>query len=181
MPLNRINLLERAETADGYPNIDFEFWYQQGVSCYGARLPAWLVRQAFRVCFAEWKVAGKEVAIWHIKAFLTGVRGGSGVATHPRHVHPEFKWPEPPPAGWFLVVCAYPNGACEIDYAHPISRAFWSEDHEPFPVPDKVTVFNPWWYKRMGFEMMYMNYTMQVAVAPPSRHLHAVEETPSHG
>lgn len=51
-------------------------------------------------------------------------------------VSPEYQWPEQP-AGWQLEFIVYPDGEVVMDFLHPVSCSFWSEDNEPLETPLK--------------------------------------------
>jgi len=50
----KVHFLARAETSEGYPLMDFEDWYQHGMSCFYARLPKALRRQAMDALSKRW-------------------------------------------------------------------------------------------------------------------------------
>lgn len=43
-------------------------------------------------------------------------------------VSPEYAWPELP-TGWQLKFIVFPDGEVNMDFLHPVSCAFWSEDN----------------------------------------------------
>lgn len=51
-------------------------------------------------------------------------------------VCPEHPWPVQP-AGWQLEFIVYPDGEVVMDFLHPVSCSFWSEDNEPLETPRK--------------------------------------------
>ena len=69
-------------------------------------------------------------------------------------------------AAWLAVVCLYPDGVCELDFAHPVSRRFWSEDNG-FPDLPPVTgpTLNALWFEELGFTILRMNPAIRLTVA----------------
>jgi hypothetical protein len=168
-------LLTHSEDGNGYPNMAFELFYQQGLNCYAWRLPRHLVRQAFKhLCFGL-KEKGLPIRMWQIRAFVYGCHGLSGGRQKDRYAAADYQWPTPPDASWDLIICHYPNGVCEIDFAHPVSRAFWSDQNEFLSLPaDDGRRLNCDWFETMGFELMPMMplhdiVTIQVDAAPHLR------------
>lgn len=171
-----MTFLDRAEDANGYPNMAFEAFYQQGLSCFVWGLPRPLVRRAFeRVC-ADQQARGKAIAMWQVRAFVYGMSGRYDGASCVRRVPDGYRWPSPPDASWELIVCVYPDGCCDLDLLHPISRQFWSEDNGLFHLPTTDrSLMNRDWFERMGFELMEMQPAMQVRIAQPTTpYLHLV-------
>lgn len=150
-----------------YPNMAFEAFYQQGLECFKARLPRWLVRQSFATLVAR----NPHPAMWQVRAFLWGAKGADSPDEHTR-VPASTSWPEKLP-GWDLVVCRYPDGELDIDLVHPISRRFWSEDNDFLPMPDS-TAIDQAWLMRHGFEIMQMMPVAALSYTKPSRHLKLV-------
>lgn len=168
------SLLRRAE-ADGYPALDFEIWYQQGMRSYQVALPKRLRTQAMRALAARWIAAGNEIATWHLRAFVFGAMGQDTQGQRGRVVPDNYVWPTPPDASWHLVVCCYPDGELDLDFVHPVSRRFWSEDNGFLALPEeRVSRFSRLWYEQMGFEVMAMMPVAQVVMGTPPRHLRAV-------
>lgn len=62
------NWLQHAEDADGYPRMEFEAFYQQGIACYAWGLPRHLVRMSFRHLCATWSARGHSISLWQIRA-----------------------------------------------------------------------------------------------------------------
>ncbi|MFY2597168.1 hypothetical protein ACOTHJ_12970 [Achromobacter xylosoxidans] len=183
--------LRRSEDIDGYPNLAFEHWYQQGMSSYMARLPRALRKQALKACIQQWQKSearrGGDVgscarhmapAYWMLRAFAYGATGRDSEGLRTPAVAEGYVWPEPPDAAWALLVCAYPDGECDLDMVHPVSRRFWSEDNDFFEPPGPREIFNRSWYESMGFEVMRMSPAMTARVdwAPPKRHLSVVRQ-----
>lgn len=169
------SLLCRAES-NGYPAFDFETWYQQGMRCYQAALPKHLRKQAFQALVDRWGAAGRQIETWHLRAFAYGALGLDGLGRRDRFVSSDYSWPEPPDASWKLLVCFYPDGEVDLDFAHPVSRRFWSEDNGFLTQPEEQPHhFTKEWYERMGFEVMVM-MPIARAISPTGRnHLRAVE------
>jgi hypothetical protein len=155
---SRYSLLKRAERG-GYPAMDFEMWYQQGLQCYHAALPKPLRKQALRAVAKRWVEAYGDIAAWQLRAFAYGARGLGSCG--PSRVPPDFEWPSPPDASWSMVVCCYPDGGIELDFVHPVSRRFWSEDNGFL---DELPGLNKSWFAEMGFDLMVM---MPVAALGP--------------
>lgn len=168
--------LWHTEDADGYPNLAFEHFYQQGMSCYQWRLPARLKRQAFRKACAAWQASGQVVAMWQIRAFVYGAAGQDCHGRRERRASVGFQWPAPPDPSWELVVCVYPDGFCDLDLVHSVSRAFWSEHHGFFPSPSEdAALLNAAWYDRMGFQTLRMQPLLRVTATPRRPHLRLVK------
>ena len=152
---------------DGYPSLEFETWYQQGMRCYQANLPKPLRKQAFIAVKAYWAATLKEVKYWHIRAFVYGSMGLDSAGQRARYVRDSYEWPQPPDHSWELVVCCYPGGEIDLDFAHPISRRFWSEGNGFLDPPeDRPCRFNRGWYEQMGFKVMTMMPIAQFSMAP---------------
>lgn len=168
------SLLRRAE-ADGYPSLDFETWYQQGMRCYQAQLPKRLRKQAMQALAARWTAAGNDIAPWHLRAFAYGSKGLDAQGQRGRVVPDNYVWPTPPDASWHLVVCCYPDGELDLDFVHPVSRRFWSEDNGfLIPPEERTDRINLSWYEEMGFEVMVMMPVAQVVRGAFNRHLQVV-------
>lgn len=173
---NRHPLLRRAES-DGYPNMGFETWYQQGMRCYQAALPKRLRKQALRALAARWLVAGCKVEMWHLRAFVYGVHGLDAKGRRDRLVSGNYEWPTPPDASWLLIVCCYPDGEVDLDFAHPVSRRFWSEDNGFLALPDEHAIhFNKSWYEQMGFEVMVMMPVAREDTSTARKHLRVIKQ-----
>ena len=168
--------LLKAEIESGYPSREFEDWYQQGMSCYLANMPDWLRKQAFSYLLKKWERKGHVVEMWHIRAFVYGATGFDSDGKRIKYVSESFTWPNAPDAGWQFMVLCYPDGLCDLDYAHPVSRKFWSEDNDFLSMPpDPKKLFERYWFEKMGFEVMVMNPDMQVTEsAVKSMHLQLV-------
>jgi hypothetical protein len=64
-----------------------------------------------------------------------------------------------------MIVCVYPNGDCELDFVHPVSRMFWSDGNGFLALPtDDFARMGQWWFEEMGFEIMVMQPMMQAHV-----------------
>lgn len=158
--LNTMHYLSRANDANGYPAMDFEDWYQQGISCFNARLPKSLRKQALRAQVKRWTGDGKRVVFWMIRAFAYGAAGQDGCGPRIPWVSKDYRWPTTPDAAWQLVVCCYPNGDCDcdLDMVHPVSRKFWSEDNGFFDPPENGhSHFSRTWDTKMGFDVITMD------------------------
>lgn len=155
--------LSRTEDQSGFPSMEFEDWYQQGMSCYLSNLPTWLRKQAFSYLVKKWQSKGLDVEMWHIRAFVHGATGFDNEGHRIKHVSESFTWPTKPDAGWQFIILCYPDGLCDFDYAHPVSRKFWSEDNDFLSMPhDPRKIFDRDWFEKMGFEVMMMHPAMLV-------------------
>ncbi|EPG8943768.1 hypothetical protein L4Z64_001172 [Pseudomonas aeruginosa] len=167
----------RSADAEGYPNPDYELFYAQGLRCYRWGLPRRYVRQALHAVANTWSSGKRSVEIWQLRAFAYGLQGYND--SRYRSCPEGYQWPEPPDASWETVICVYPNGDCDIDFAHPVSRRFWSERNGLMELPsyDK-SILGSWWFEEMGFEIFHMQPTLKVQVsATASRHLSLVKAT----
>lgn len=154
---NQHTFLARAIDENGYPNMDFEIFYQQGLNCYAWRVPEHLIKQAFQHLCSRVKKKGLTVKMWQIRAFVYGCKGFCGGRQRERYAAADYQWPTAPDASWDLIVCHYPNGVCEIDFVHPVSRAFWSDENDFLRLPaDDGRRLNCDWFEDMGFELMPM-------------------------
>lgn len=164
-----MTILDRAEDANGYPNMAFEAFYQQGLSCFVWGLPRPLVRRAFKRVCSEHQARREAIAMWQVRAFLYGLSGRSEGASCVRRAPDGYRWPSPPDASWELVVCVYPDGCCDLDLLHPVSRRFWSEDNGLFHLPTTDrSLMNRHWFEKMGFELIAMQPVMQVQTTEPA-------------
>lgn len=169
--------LARAEDVSGFPALDFERFYQQGLSCFAWRLPRRLVRNAFKRLCEQWKCAGKRVETWQVRAFVDGLHGNcnAGHGMGLRHAAASYQWPVPPDPSWSLVVCVYPDGECELDMVHEVSRRFWSEDNGFIQLPsDNTCLINQKWFDQMGFDVIVMYPEMTVIEGNLKRPLNLV-------
>lgn len=148
----------------GMPSMAYEVFYQQGLSCHRWGLPRPYVRQALKSVCESWLARFRTpVAYWQIRAFSYGLRGLDSAGYRPRRVPDDYQWPLPPDPSWKVVLCLYPDGMCDLDFAHPVSRVFWSEENGFLPLPtyDKLQL-GGWWFEAMGFEIMRMQPDMAV-------------------
>lgn len=159
----------------GMPNLDYEFFYQQGMSCYRWGLPRPYVRQALRAVCERYAKRYGPVAIWQLRAFAYGLRGLDDAGQRDRGCPAEYRWPLPPDVAWQTVVCVYPDGLCDLDFVHPVSRRFWSEGNGFLELPtyDRLKL-GGWWFEEMGFEVMRMQPAMRVKAETPKPHLKPV-------
>lgn len=156
--------------------MDFEDWYQQGMSCFYAQLPKALRRQAMHELSRRWAAKGKPVAFWMLRAFAYGATGRDATGQRTPRVSIEFSWPYPPDAAWELVVCCYPDGKCDLDLVHPVSRRFWSEDNGFFDSPGERgdRYFTRKWFEQMGFDVISFHPDAVAMVGPFTRRLTVV-------
>lgn len=170
---NYHSLHSKSSDEIGYPNMDFEEWYQVGISCYGANLTKALRKQALRKVIERWKAKGKPVEMWHLRAFVYGSLGLSdGPDYREAYVDRNYQWPTPPDPSWALMVCVYPDRSIDLDLVHSVSRRFWSEDNNFFELPNHH--FSAYWYEEMGFDVIQMSPMMQVSVGQGKSHLSIV-------
>lgn len=162
---------QKAVDEQGYPNMDFEEWYQQGMACYRVKLPRKLIRQALHHLAEDWKRRTKAIELWHIRAFVYGLSGRDDNGQRGRLVPDDFSWPSPPDSSWQWVVCVYPDGLCDVDLVHPVSRRFWSEDNGFIELPE----LDHWWFENMGFTIMKMSPAMKVCEDQSDPHLSSVK------
>ncbi len=52
-------------------------------------------------------------------------------------IHPDYHWPDIP-KGWQLEFIVYPDGEVNMDFLHPITCCFWSDDHDFLDVPTLI-------------------------------------------
>lgn len=163
--------LDAVSALDGeYPNMAFEEWYQHGLECYAWNMPRTLARNAFRALVTKWHRRGKSVATWQIRAFVYGLRGGCDVTKVRRA--PDFEWPLPSDPAWQLIAFVYLDGHTELDWLHPVSRRFWSEENTAFDLPrhEPGEMCGGDWFRGMGFDVLSEWLpTATVSVAPPDR------------
>lgn len=165
-------VLEGHLEPDGYPSLAFETWYQQGMRCYQARLPRHLRKQAFRAVADLWTKVGGTIRRWHLQAFAYGAQGRDAQGRRCRRVPEGYCWPEAPGASWGLVVCSYPDGETDLDFVHPVSGRFWSEDNGFLPAPEPRTdYFNRLWYEQMGFDLLNCSPNMRLGMSARAPHL----------
>lgn len=86
-----------------------------------------------------------------------------------------YLWPEVP-AGWDLVFIAHPDGAVEMDFAHPVSRSFWSDDNEYLQIPSKVDGGDIDMYTLIKAQIPYMTsfYSAEVVDKKIEPHLKSI-------
>lgn len=157
---------DRAVDSQGYPVLAFEAFYQQGKACHLWGLPPLYIRQSLRAAVTAYTGRFGPIAYWQLRAFVYGLRGDYQGATQARRVPPDYRWPIPPDDAWIPVICVYPDGECDLDFTHPVSRKFWSEDNG-FPAlpPEDGKRLNAQWFEEMGFTILRMQPAMQVTVA----------------
>lgn len=170
---NTHSLHSKSTDAIGYPNMNFEDWYQVGLACYAANLPKSLRKQALHRAIEGWKQKGRSVQMWHLRAFVYGSMGlCDGPEYRETYVDRNYQWPTPPDPSWTLMVCVYPDRSIDLDLAHLVSRRFWSEDNGFFELPNHS--YDCCWYEEMGFDVLKMSPTMQVVVGKAVSHLSLV-------
>lgn len=145
-------LLARAADDDGCPVMAFEEWYQCGLECYTWNLPRSLVKRAFRRIALRQKWS-KHVQMWNVRAFIYGWRGGYDDRNVCRA--PDYVWPVPDDPSWQLVVFVYRDGQPVLDWLHPVSRRFWSEENDSFALPIlEAGELYRGWFVEMGFDVL---------------------------
>lgn len=166
-----------AEDEIGMPNLAFELFYQQGMACYRWALPRPYVLQALRAVSARYFHRFGPISFWHLRAFVYGLYGLDGSGQRQCAIPADYHWPLPPDAAWLTVVCLYPDGRCDLDFVHPVSRRFWSEDNGFLELPSYDPLkLGGWWFEELGFEVMQMQPAMKVTVTedPKKPHLKPV-------
>jgi hypothetical protein len=138
-----------------YPNMAFEEWYRQGLECFLWNLPRALVRQAFHALVKDRRrYWGSRIAPWQIRAFVYGLRGGYDERNVCRA--PGYVWPMPDDPAWQFVVFVYRDGFATVDWLHPVSRRFWSEDNGPLELPPhQPGELDGDWLRSMGFDVLW--------------------------
>lgn len=153
VPVWKPSLDARASDREGYPVMAFEEWFQRGLDCHRWNLPRALVKQAFRRLSRDHAWGLDQVRMWQIRAFVYGCRGGYDEAR--RCLAPNYTWPLPSDPAWALVVFIYRDGLPVLDWLHPVSARFWSEDNEPFELPEAAAgELDRSWFARMGFDVL---------------------------
>lgn len=175
-----MHYLQRANVDSEYPNMEFEDWFQLGRKCFLARLTKPLRKQAFHEQLRRRQAEGRTVHWWQARAFIYAAagRGCAGDGAEPR-LSSNFQWPTPPDPSWQLVVCCYPDGTCELDLVHQVSRRFWSEQHDFFEIPvdcvdPKSIFFTRQWYRDMGFDVIDFDPELLAEVGNYQPHLRLV-------
>jgi len=166
---------EHAADDDDNPVMAFEEWYQRGLECYRWNLPRPLVKRAFRKLVLQPKWS-KEVKMWQVRAFIYGWRGGYAERDVCRA--PGYAWPVPSDPSWDLVVFVYRDGHPVLDWLHPVSRRFWSEENELFLLPrSEPGELYRGWFVEMGFDVLDEMNSASIAFVdkPKGRHLTSVE------
>ncbi len=157
--------LRYAAHPDGYPNLAFEAWYQRGLKCFQWQLPRPLAKKAFSRLCGAWREQARSIEIWHVRAFLHGYAGGPAPCQS-RLVPSDYEWPTACDVSWKMVICAYPDGACELDFVHSASCRFWSEENEPPALPiSGRSPLSRRWFMDMGFDVIDFSPTMEAQVA----------------
>lgn len=160
--------------------MEFEDWFQLGWKCFLARLTKPLRKQAFHAQLRRRQAEGRTVHWWQARAFIYAAagRGCTGEGAEPR-LSSNFQWPTSPDPSWQLVVCCYPDGTCELDLVHQVSRRFWSEQHDFFEIPvdcvdPQSTFFTRQWYRDMGFDVIDFDLELLAEVGNHRPHLRLV-------
>lgn len=147
MIIQQHSFQRHAVDEDGMPNLAFELFYQQGMMCYRWALPRLYVIQALRAIYDRYTKRFGVVEYWQFRAFAYGLCGLDGSGLRSRCVPADFSWPLPPDPSWMTVICLYPDGKCDLDFAHPISRRFWSEDNGHLELPCYESgKLGGWWF-----------------------------------
>jgi len=168
-PFYENSLLSHA-VIDGYPSMGFEAFYQQGLACYRWSLPKLWRKQAFRHQAEMWKNRHGTVSMWQVRAFLYGCEGWGKEGLRPRIIADQSAWPLPPDPSWDTLICVYPYGFWELDFAHRVSRRFISEDSGFLDLPTTIRDgLSPDWFERMGFIVIHMKGAEMVRVGPRRR------------
>lgn len=164
MPRN-ISWIDRFAEVDEYPSWDFERFYQLGKTSKRWGLPHALRLRALRTQMAEFESTTGEVThLWQRRAFAQGFNH----ETRDSRIPHDYEWPSPP-SGWQLVICAYPQGVCELDFVHPVSRRFWSEGNPFLKLPfECASFFRRSVFLDLGFDII--DFGMPTAKVVPSQH-----------
>lgn len=83
-----------------------------------------------------------------------------------------YSWPEQP-AGWQLKFIVYPDGEVIMDFGHPVSCTFWSEDHAPLQTPYQPNKAPITWQHLKAAKVPFMTTFGQAMVStePSTPHL----------
>jgi len=160
---------------DDLPVMAFEEWYQRGLECFRWNFPRPLVLRAFGNLVLQQKWS-KDVQMWQVRAFIYGWRGGYSGRDVCRA--PGYAWPVPSDPSWDLVVFVYRDGYPVLDWLHPVSRRFWSEENEPFVLPSSEPgELYRGWFIEMGFDVLdeMPCARLEFGNKPKSRHLTFVD------
>ena len=69
-----------------------------------------------------------------------------------------------------------------LDWVHPVSRRFWSEENEPLQLPTHAgELHGEEWFRRMGFDVMVeweSAARVERELVRPNRHLQVVSSPP---
>ncbi|HHP5492963.1 TPA: hypothetical protein ACSCYS_003360 [Aeromonas veronii] len=86
-----------------------------------------------------------------------------------------YQWAEVP-AGWDLVFIAHPDGSVEMDFAHPVSRSFWSDENDYLQLPSKIEGgdIDVYTLKKAQIPFMTSFSTAEVVETKMDRHLKPV-------
>ena len=152
--------------------MDFEDFFQQGLECHRWNLPRVVVREAFRTTVRACTSRGRRVATWQIRAFIYGLRGGREPSQVRRAVR--YQWPTPTDPSWQLIAFVYRDGTVELDWLHPVSRRFWTDDNDQFELPPhRPGELSGHWFRTMGFDVLdEWSPTASATVGPPPREPH---------
>ena len=92
-------------------------------------------------------------------------------------VDPQYDWPEQL-AGWQLEFIAYPDGEIIMDFLHPVSGSFWSDENTPLDLPKKNDGSEITWrdLKRAGIPFMTTFGYAALSKEPPQPHLTSVKK-----
>ena len=150
-----------------FPDLHLEEFYQQGVNCRIWCMPRPYVEKALRA--VSYRAAHKfgPQKFKHLRAFVQGLRGvnSSVDCSHTKLCPSDYAWPLPPNHAWSVVVCVYPDGYCEIDFIHPVSRKFWSEYNSDLSLPETKHILTAKWFRDMGVEVLRMQPEMTAIVS----------------
>lgn len=138
---------------DTVVNLADLVWRQQGLRCFEAQLPRWLVVQALCHQAELWRASGRLVTGAQLRAFIWGLRGDSSSSRRSRErwFMGSYQWPVEIP-GWSLVVCIYSYGPPEFDYVNLSESSFWTAENGF--LEDLPWQANDTWLRQMGFDVM---------------------------
>ena len=159
--------------------MDYDAWNHIGAECFRARLPRSLVKQALRAQARRFTANGDVVTLWHLRAFVMGLRGHTPYGDVQQEHEDHCNWPQPPDPAWEIVVCCYLSQNCEIDLVHPVSRRFFSEAMSQAEAAQvTATPYRRSWFRMMGFQIIDFDPDMLAAIShlPPKAHLSIVSK-----
>lgn len=92
-------------------------------------------------------------------------------------VSDSYEWPEPPPKGWQVEFIVFPNGDVDMDFLHPVSDVFWSEENghlEP-PIMSNGKQITAEHLKNAGIPYMTTFGCAAISESPNESHLKRIK------